>query len=49
MLVTAGRNGAMQALLSAHGVDSEPVEASGKTVEVVRITITDAGRSAIKG
>jgi hypothetical protein len=25
------------------------VEASGKTVEVVRITITDAGRQAIEG
>jgi hypothetical protein len=27
----------------------EPVQASGKTVEVVRITITDAGRRAIAG
>jgi len=27
----------------------EPVEASGKTVEVVRITITEAGRRAIEG
>jgi hypothetical protein len=27
----------------------ESVEASGKTVEVVRITITDVGRKAIEG
>ena len=27
----------------------EPVKAGGKTVEVVRITITEAGRRAIEG
>jgi hypothetical protein len=27
----------------------EPVKTGGKTVEVVRITITDAGRRAIEG
>jgi hypothetical protein len=33
----------------AAAIVGEPVEASGKTVEVVRITITEAGRRAIEG
>jgi hypothetical protein len=33
----------------AAAVVGEPVKAGGKTVEVVRITITEAGRKAIEG
>jgi hypothetical protein len=33
----------------AIAIVGEPVKAGGKTVEVVRIAITDAGRRAIEG
>jgi hypothetical protein len=33
----------------AIAIIGEPVKAGGKTVEVVRITITEAGRRALEG